>query len=220
MGLLEQGMLNQVIEIVIVDDGSTDGTVSKIISMEENYPVPIKLIQRHRRMGTLDSQITGALQCKSDYLLVMDCDLQHPIQLIPRLMKSLDMNPDIIIGSRYIKGGKNNWNPYRGIVSRTATLIAHILLRKTRKIKDPLSGYFIIRTELLRNLKPHEGMFKLLIYAITMNKSLKIIEVPVSMVDRSYGESKVVNNPIKVIIRYIREVLVFWINSKKMNKKQ
>lgn len=212
--------LSGIKEIVIVDDGSHDGTVEKTLSIKESYPLPIKLIQRDRKMGTLNAQISGASHCTSDYILVMDCDLQHPIDLIPKLIENLDGQPDIVIGSRYIKGGENRWNPYRGIVSRVATFIAHVMIGEARNVKDPLSGYFIIRTDLIRELRPYEGMYKPLLYALSMHKKLRIIEVPVSMVDRSYGESKIVNNPLKTIMRYIREVLVFWINSKKLHKKQ
>jgi dolichol-phosphate mannosyltransferase len=205
-------------EVVIVDDGSYDGTVQKILSIKESFPLPIKLIQRNRKMGTLNAQISGALLCTSDYTFILDCDLQHPIELMPKLIENLDKQPDIIIGSRYIKGGVNRWNPYRGIVSRVATFIAQVMIGEARNVKDPLSGYFIIKTNLIRELRPYEGMYKPLLYAISMHKKLSIIEVPVSMMDRSYGESKIVNNPLKMIIKYIREVLVFWVNSKKINK--
>lgn len=217
--LYEDKKLDDIKEIVIVDDGSNDGTVQKILSIAESYPLPIKLIQRNRKMGTLNAQISGALHCTSDYILIMDCDLQHPIDLIPKLIENLDEQPDIVIGSRYIKGGVNRWNPYRGTVSRTATIIAHIMIKGARTVKDPMSGYFIIRKNLIRELRPYEGMYKALLYALSMHKKLGIIEVPFSMVDRTYGESKVVINPLKTIMKYIREVLVFWVNSKKVYKK-
>lgn len=207
-------------EIVIVDDGSKDGTVQRILSMKERSPLPIKLIQRNRKMGTLNAQVSGSAHCSSDYILVMDCDLQHPFDLIPKLTENLDKQPDIVIGSRYTKGGMNRWNPYRGIVSRIATFIAHVMIEESRNVRDPLSGYFIIKNTLIRELMPHEGMYKPLLYALSMHKKLRIIEVPVSMEGRSYGESKIVNNPLKTIIRYIREVLVFWINSKKLHRNQ
>jgi dolichol-phosphate mannosyltransferase len=210
--------LNNVTEIIIVDDGSTDGTIDKINEIMKNYPLKITLIQRNRKMGTLNAQIVGSSRCLNDYVLVMDCDLQHPINEVPNLINKIDKDTDVVIGSRYVEGGKNKWNPYRGVISRIATFIAHLFIAESRGIKDPLSGYFVIKRELICNLKPYEGMYKPLLFSITMNKDLSIVEVPISMENRSYGESKIVSNPMKFIIKYLREILIFWINGRKLPK--
>ena len=207
-------------EIIIVDDGSIDGTVQKVLAIMENYPIKIKLIQRDRKMGTLNAQIFGASFCDSDYLLIMDCDLQHPIKFIPKLIEQLEKKPDIVIGSRYTEGGINKWNPFRGLVSRVATFIAHIMIKQSRNVSDPLSGYFVVKSPLIRGLIPYEGMYKPLLYIISMHEKLKVFEFPVSMEERLSGESKIVQNPLKTIIRYLREVLVFWINSRKRHSKR
>ena len=60
-------------------------------------------------------------------------------------------------------------------------------------------------------------MYKPLLFSLTMNRDLSILEIPVSMEDRSYGESKIINNSLKFIIRYLREILIFWINGRKTN---
>lgn len=206
-------------EIVIVDDGSQDGTVEKIIAIKESYPLPIKLVRRNRKMGTLNAHISGAQHCISDYTVIMDCDLQHSIELLPKLIEKLDRRPDVVIGSRYVKGGMSKWSPYRGLVSRVATFIAHMMIWEAKDVKDPLSGYFLIKTDLIRELKPYDGMYKLLLYVLSAHKKLNKIEVPFSMIGRTYGESKVVNNPFKTILKYLREVLVFWANRMKIVKR-
>ena len=220
LDLYNTNQINNVSEIIIVDDGSNDGTIEKIQEITENYPLAIKLIQRHRKMGTLNAQIIGSAQSTNEFVLIMDCDLQHSVSEIPSLLNKLNEETDVIIGSRYIKEGKNKWSPYRGIVSRIATFIAHFFIAQSRGIRDPLSGFFVIKRELICNLKPYEGMYKPLLFSITMSKKLKILEVPVSMEEREYGESKIVNNPLKVVIKYFREVLIFWINGRRLNKKQ
>ena len=220
LDLYNTNQINNVSEIIIVDDGSNDGTIEKIQEITENYPLAIKLIQRHRKMGTLNAQIIGSAQSTNEFVLIMDCDLQHSVSEIPSLLNKLNEETDVIIGSRYIKEGKNKWSPYRGIVSRIATFIAHLFIAQSRGIRDPLSGFFVIKRDLICNLKPYEGMYKPLLFSITMSKKLKISEVPVSMEEREYGESKIVNNPLKVVIKYFREVLIFWINGRRLNKKQ
>ena len=115
-------------EVVIVDDGSTDGTIDLILQREESFPVPLRLVQRKMRLGTLNAQVVGSSICISEYVLVMDCDLQHPVEFIPDFLNKLEDNPDIVIGSRYIKGGYNRWPAFRGFVSRTATFLSHVLI--------------------------------------------------------------------------------------------
>ena len=89
-------------ELVIVDDGSKDGTIDIIIDKSKNFPIPIKLIRRDVRMGTLNAQIIGSRACSSEYILILDCDLQHPVDFIIDFLEKLEDEPDIIIGSRYM----------------------------------------------------------------------------------------------------------------------
>ena len=203
-------------EIVIVDDGSVDGTLDLIRYYSNISPIPIRLISRQQKSGTLNAQIIGANECRSEYVLVLDCDLQHPVTLIPDLLSKLHgSDHDIVIGSRYFEGGVNEWSAYRGAISRVATFISHVMLNKTRKVKDPLSGFFIIKRSMLSSLVPHIGMYKPLLYAISMFQDAKIVETPVTMLERKEGESKIVTRPFKMILGYFREVLTFWINSNK-----
>lgn len=220
--LYNTNRIDNVSEIIIVDDGSTDGTVEKIKEIEKNYPLTIKLVERHRKMGTLNAQIIGSSQSTNEFILIMDCDLQHSVNEIPAFLKKLneEANIDMIIGSRYVTEGKNKWSPYRGIISRIATFIAHVFIAQSRGIRDPLSGYFVIKRELICKLKPYEGMYKPLLFSITMSEKLRILEIPVVMEERVYGASKIVNNPLRVIIKYLREILIFWINGRKIIKKQ
>ena len=205
---------NSVKELVIVDDGSKDGTIDIILEKSRNFPIPIKLIRRDVRMGTLNAQIIGSRACSSEYILILDCDLQHPVDFIMDFLEKLEDEPDIIIGSRYMPGGYNKWSTYRGFVSRSATFLSQILISGARRVKDPLSGYFLIKKSLISGLTPYEGMFKPLLYAISMANNPKMIEIPIIMEGRESGVSKIVTNPVKVVLRYIKEILVFFKSSK------
>lgn len=207
--------LDMIKEIIIVDDGSTDGTIEQIEEIKGFYPIPIRLVRRSRRMGTLNAQITGARLAFTDYVLVMDCDMQHPPSFITEFIVQINYDQDIVVGSRYLRGGLNKWPAYRGFVSRIATALAHIMIKNSRKLKDPLSGYFIVRREILSRLIPYKMMYKPLLYVVSMNKDTRLREIPIRMDSREKGESKIVTSPVIVIIRYIKEILIFFRDSYK-----
>ena len=154
MNLIRSKHIKSIDEIVIVDDGSTDNTISAIETFaKENTDIAISLVKRTKKMGTVDAQIAGANRAKNEYILVMDCDLQHPVEYIEKFVEKFNYGYDIIIGSRYIVGSKNSWEPEREVISRVATMIAHIMFPFTFKIKDPLAGYFLCKRSIIVNLK-------------------------------------------------------------------
>lgn len=204
-------------EIIIVDDGSKDGTQEIVENYKEYYHgIAINLIKRNKKMGTLDAQIAGAKKAKNPYVLIMDCDLQHPVEYITDFVTKLNQGYSIIIGSRYIVGSTILWDSKREVISRIATIIAHTMFPFTRKIKDPLSGYFLCERNMLADLKSYKYFYKALLYVLIFNsKNRKIREIPIEMRNRKYGESKVVNNYSKTVIMYLREVLVYYRDSNK-----
>ena len=93
-------------EIIVVDDNSYDGTQESLKRLSAKYK-NIRVIERPSKMG-ISSAVKDALKIASGkYALVMDADLQHPPELIPRLLKEIRKGRDIVVASRYMKGGKS-----------------------------------------------------------------------------------------------------------------
>lgn len=195
-------------EVVIVDDGSDDGTPDIINTYSKNtLPFNIILIKRVGKNGLYDSNITASKAATSDYVIVMDADLQHSSKYIPLMIDKLDKGYDVVIGSRYMEGGSIDWEPFRGIVSRTARHLSYLLFPSLRFFSDPLSGFFASRTAIVSSLKPNKNMTKTLLFLLVASSNKQVCEVPIHMTRRVAGNSKVLVTPSKTIFEFSRELI-------------
>ena len=194
-------------EIVFVDDGSTDGTVNKIKSYATNCKdIDIVVKERTSKQGTVNAQIFGMSNCKYDSVIVMDGDLQHPVRYIPKLIEKYLEGYDIVLASRYVKGGNAKRKVIHGLISRGANMAAKAMLPWVRNIKDPISGFFIVNRRFVNTSTDLNGYNKLALYILSAGKRLSTAEVPFSFIERSYGKSKVSDGGINFIIKYIAEL--------------
>ena len=132
-------------EIIIVDDNSPDGTgqLAEKLSMNNKS---VKVIHRPKKLGLASALIEGFKVSKGEYIVVSDADLQHSPVLIKTFLDAANKGADLVIASRYVKGASiSEWSSLRRVISRGATLLAHILLPDARRVKDPLSGYFMFK---------------------------------------------------------------------------
>lgn len=132
-------------EIIIVDDNSPDGTGKILEKLKIEYS-NLKVIHRSGKLGLSSAVLEGFNIADGDILGVMDADLSHPVVKINEMYQKIINGADFVIGSRYIKGGKiEGWNLYRKILSKGAILLAKVFT----SIKDPMSGFFMFRKELI-----------------------------------------------------------------------
>ncbi|MBX8634212.1 MAG: glycosyltransferase [Thermoplasmata archaeon] len=197
-------------EVVFVDDGSKDQT-TRIINEHKSsdHPYKIELFERNRMLGTVSASIEGTRKATNRYVVIMDGDLQHPPQVICDLAKSHRSDDLITIASRHVSSGGNKWSPLRGVISRTAIFISHLLIPPTRKVKDPISGFFMLKRDYLLSLEPLHRRSKILLYILATNPELKIQEIPFVLVDRKRGNSKIVKRNPSFIFNYIIEVVSY-----------
>ena len=144
-------------------------------------------------------------------MLVDPENLQENIRTIKRIMEDKDslIEKGYNVSRKYSARNIREYN--RQIISRVATVIAHTMFPFTARVKDPLSGYFLCRREMLANLKPYKSMYKPLLYMLVFNNKIRSIrEIPIEMKSRPTGESKIINNYPKTVMMYSREILTYY----------
>jgi len=176
-------------DILIVDDGSSDGTIEAASELASRYPV--KVIVRRNQRGLATAVVHGLEKASGQIIGVMDADLQHPPEVIPELIKALQGGADMVVASRYIEGGGcPNWGLSRKIISRVALVISHLLLPSTRPVKDPLSGFFMFRRQSVAPEKLKPIGYKISLEVMLTGRFQRVVEVPYIFEDRSAGKSK------------------------------
>lgn len=199
---------SKICEIIFVDDGSTDGTQALIRSYSsEPNPIPIILLERNIKNGTVNAQLFGISHTRSEAVIVMDGDLQHPAEYIPILIEKYLEGYDLVLASRYTKEGRAERIPIHGIVSRGANYLAKFMLPWVNGIKDPISGYFIVSKRVLVNDQNCRGFSKLALKILSSGRKITVSEVPFHFKERMVGESKVATGGTSFLLKYLSELL-------------
>lgn len=183
--------------ILIVDDGSPDGTADIVKDLMKEFPDRLFIEERKGKLGLGTAYIHGfkwALARKYEYIFEMDCDFSHNPEDLIRLREACVNGGDIAIGSRYTNGGKvENWPLGRVLMSYFASVYVRMVLWVP--IKDTTAGFKCYRRRVLENIKFDDIKFVGYAFQIEMKYiahklGYKIVEVPITFIDRTEGISK------------------------------
>lgn len=184
--------------LLIIDDGSPDGTAKIIKKLQSAFNNQLFIIERPSKLGLGTAYITGfkwALENNYDFIFEMDADFSHDPKDLPRLLNACkDNNYDLSIGSRYVKGGKvENWPKTRWLMSYFASIYVRVIL--LMNIKDTTAGFKCYKKEVLEKINLDNVQFMGYAFQIEMKYSayrlgFKLFEVPITFKDRQLGESK------------------------------
>lgn len=185
MPRLAQALVAHTWELIVVDDGSPDGTADLAESYADKHPV--RVVRRPGKAGLASAVLAGFAQARGDVLVVMDADLSHPPEAVPRLVAAIGEGADLAVGSRYVSGGgTEDWPLKRRVVSRAACLMGNVLV----PIRDCTSGFFAIRKSALDGVKLNPIGFKIGFEVMARARYKKFLEVPYVFRDRELGKSK------------------------------
>ena len=186
---LNEALSHHSYEIVFIDDDSSDGTAELVASLKDKYPV--KVVVRKNKRGLASAVVDGISHTSGQIIAVMDADLQHPPELVPDLLKEIKAGADIAVASRYIEGGGcQGWSLTRRLISKGAILLAHLLLPATRKVSDPMSGFFMFKRGVVAGAQLKPSGYKILLEILMVGKHQTVTEVPFIFVTRERGTSK------------------------------
>lgn len=184
-------------ELLIVDDGSPDGTANKVKDLQKEFPAKLHIEERKGKLGLGTAYIHGfkwALARDYDYIFEMDCDFSHNPKDLVRLLEACENGADVAVGSRYCKGGKiSNWPIGRILMSYFASVYVRMIL--WIPVKDTTAGFKCYRKKVLQTIELDEVRFMGYAFQIEMKyraykKGFKIVEVPIMFTDRVLGVSK------------------------------
>src|SRR5687768_15452954 len=211
-------------EIIVVDDNSPDGTAEiaslhakNISNRKNNSKLNVEIIRREGKFGLSSAIVAGVESATGDLLVVMDGDFSHPPQVIPSIIEALqDSDCDIVVASRYIKGGSIiGWPFKRRLMSKGATKIAQYGLGI--EVKDPVSGFFAFRRDIIDGVKLDAIGYKMLLEILVKTKGARVKEVPYTFTNRSVGKSKFDK---WVMFDYLRAVMRLYRYGKSMRQKE
>jgi len=172
-------------ELVIVDDGSPDGTADIAAALAPR--IPTNVVRRAGKGGLASAVIAGFAAARGEIIVVMDADLSHPPEVVPALLSAIEDGADLAVGSRYIAGGAvEDWPMKRQIVSRVACLMGSVLV----PVRDATSGFFALRRSVIDGVTLNPIGFKIGFEVIARGRYRSVVEVPYTFRDRELGASK------------------------------
>jgi dolichol-phosphate mannosyltransferase len=189
--------LPQTFDILFIDDNSPDGTAKKIKEIQTLYPNRIYLEERPGKLGLGTAYIHGfkwAIAKNYPMIVEMDCDFSHDPKDLIRLREASLNGADLVIGSRYVPGGKvKNWPMKRIMMSYFASVYVRLILWIS--IKDTTAGFKCYKKNVLETIQLDNVTFKGYAFQICMKYAalkhgFKVKEIPITFIDRLYGESK------------------------------
>jgi len=186
--------------IIIVDDDSPDQTWKVAENLKDKFP-NLEVLRRQDKKGLSSAVLDGFALAITEIVGVMDADLSHPPEKIPELvLPIIKGEADFTLGSRYIdQGGTENWPLKRRLPSKIATLAVLGLT----KVKDPMSGFFFLKKDIIKDVELSPKGFKIGLEILVRGNCENVIEVPIVFRDREYGESKLSSY---VIVDYLLHV--------------
>ena len=183
--------IDLVTEIVIVDDGSTDGTHEILQRIQAETPDSVQVVFHEHNKGKGAALVSGFSVAKGDVFLIQDADLEYDPRDYPLLMKPLREGiAQVVYGSRFLGGPRKAMNFWNMIANRTLTLVTNILYNAI--LSDMETCYKVFRREVVEDLKirAHGFEFEPEITAKVLKQGIRIYEVPISYNGREWDEGK------------------------------
>ncbi len=184
------------IDVLVVDDGSPDGTADAVRSLAAAYPCRVHLIEREGKLGLGTAYLTGfrwALAREYTHIIEMDADYSHHPASLPRLLHA-SRYADLVIGSRYIPGGRTvNWPAHRKLISRGGSLYARSLLNLP--VRDLTGGFkcfrrYVLESIDLESVNSTGYAFQIELTYRAAKRGFRVAEIPITFAERLHGKSK------------------------------
>ncbi len=190
--------------VLIIDDGSPDGTAGIVKSLQNEFRDRLFIEERKGKLGLGTAYIHGfkwALQRDYQYIFEMDADFSHNPEDLVRLYEACAAGADLVVGSRYVRGGKVvNWPWDRIFISKGGALYTQLIT--WMPVQDPTAGFVCYKQNVLKTLKLDKIKFVGYAFQIEMKYrawklGFKIKEVPITFIDRKEGVSKMSKGIVK-----------------------
>jgi dolichol-phosphate mannosyltransferase len=182
--------------VLVVDDGSPDGTGAIADRLAAELPW-LEVLHRERKEGIGRAYLAAfprALAAGAHLVLEMDCDFSHDPLAVARLIEACEGGADLALGSRNVPGGGTvNWSPLRRLISRGGSFYARIVLGV--EIRDLTGGFKCFRREVLEAIDLEAVTtngygFQIELTYRALRKGFRVVELPITFVDREVGHSK------------------------------
>ena len=180
--------------IEVQDARSTErrphGDSNSIVGGQAKFSISV--MHRDEKNGLVSAIMDGIKFSKGQYILVMDADLSHSPDVIPKLVKELSSpDVDIVVASRYVRGGSIiGWPFKRRLISKGAVKLARYSLRLNKQITDPMSGFFALKRYIIDNVKIDSAGYKILLEILVKSSDANVKEIPYTFTNRKAGKSK------------------------------